>query len=185
MVRRMVLVLSVALVALLGTAAVRSQPGAFAQQASPTAAEGMPQGVAFQTVSFAPAIALPGHGDLIVIRATLDPNGVIPIEATDPTLGILLVESGTLTVQVQGPVMVTRGQGLDVALATAEATGNVNAAVQTMAGGQSVTLQTGDAAYVPANTAGEIRNASQGQAVGLIFLVSPTDNMAGEATPTP
>jgi hypothetical protein len=54
--------------------------------------------------------------------------------------------------------------------------------LETAAAGEAVALEAGDAAYIPANSAGEIRNAGQDQAVALAFLVFP---LADEATPTP
>jgi hypothetical protein len=48
-----------------------------------------------------------------------------------------------------------------------------------------VTLEAGDAAYVPGNVTGEIRNDGQERAVALAFLVGPTEDMAAEATPAP
>ena len=40
-----------------------------------------------------------------------------------------------------------------------------------------------DAAYIPANVAGEIRNEGQEPAVRLAFLVLPPQDMTREATP--
>ncbi|MCD6061587.1 MAG: hypothetical protein K0S16_1898, partial [Moraxellaceae bacterium] len=37
----------------------------------------------------------------------------------------------------------------------------------------------------PGNVLGEIRNESQAPATGLAFIVSPSEGMMGEATPTP
>ena len=50
--------------------------------------------------------------------------------------------------------------------------------------GEAVTLEAGDAAYIPANSAGESRNEGQEQAVGWPSWC-PTGGMMGEATPTP
>ena|GEM_PF-6982425 len=118
-------------------------------------------GVTFEPVAFAPGIDLPSPGDLFVARASLDPGAVVPIEGSDPAIGILLVESGTLTLQVEGPLMVTRGTGLGEAMATADVTGDFSSLVESVSAGQAVTLEAGDAAYIPANVAGEIRNEGQ------------------------
>jgi ethanolamine utilization protein EutQ (cupin superfamily) len=77
---------------------------------------------------------------------------------------------------------VNRGGELDAAMATAEATGDFSGMLETVAEGEAVTLEAGDAAYVPANSAGEIRNEGQEQAVAQAFLVFP---LMGDATPTP
>jgi quercetin dioxygenase-like cupin family protein len=120
-----------------------------------------------------------------VARATLDPGGVVPIAENDPALGILLVESGTLTVQLEGPMTVTRGASLGEAMAAAEATGDFSALMESIPAGQAVSLEAGDAAYIPANVAGEIRNEGQQPAMRLAFLVLPPGDMTGAATPTP
>lgn len=179
---RMRVLLSVVAV-VLGIVASGRQPGAGGQEATPT-------GVTIGAVTFAPVtvamgIDLPSPGDLFVVRASLDPGGVVPIQATDPALGILLVEAGTLTVQVEGPMTVTRGTGLGVAMASAQATGEFGALLESVRAGQAVTLAAGDAAYIPANVAGEIRNEGQVRAERLAFLVVPSAVMTGEATPAP
>ena len=63
---------------------------------------------------------------------------------------MLVVESGTFTVQVEGEFTVTRGAGMDEALATADATGDLSGAVETIAAGEVVTL---DAAMPPTSPA--------------------------------
>jgi hypothetical protein len=100
-------------------------------------------------------------------------------------VGIVLVESGTLTVQADGTVTVTRGAGMGEAMATAEATGDFSTLMESVAAGEAVTLEAGDAAYLPANMTGEIRNDGQDPAVALAFLVVPPEGMMGEATPAP
>ena len=97
----------------------------------------------------------------------------------------MVVESGSLTVEVDGPVMVTRGAGMGEAMATAEATGDFSAMMESIAAGEVVTLAAGDAACIPGNVLGEIRNESQAPATGLAFIVYPSEGMMGEATPTP
>ena len=70
-------------------------------------------------------------------------------------------------------------------MATAQATGDVSAVMESVSAGQAVTLAAGDAAYIPANVAGEIRNEGQERAERLAFLVLPSAAMTGEATPAP
>jgi len=94
---------------------------------------------------------------LFVFRTGLELGATVPIEARDPTFGIVLVESGTLTVHMEGPVTVTRGAGLGAAMTTAEASGDLRTALEAVAAGQVVTLEAGDAASIPAKTAGELR----------------------------
>ena len=181
--RRLSVLLSLVVVVLLGVITLHAQSVAVAQEATPTGVE--IGGVPFEPVALATGIDFPSPGNLFVARAALDPGGVVPIEESDPALGILLVESGTLTVQVEAPITVTRGAGLGEAMATAQATGDVSAVMESVTAGQAVTLAAGDAAYIPANVAGEIRNEGQERAVRLAILVLPPEGMTGEATPAP
>jgi quercetin dioxygenase-like cupin family protein len=181
--RRLSVLLSLSVVVLLGILAQHGPPVTIAQEATPT---GVTIGaVTFQPVAFAPGLAMPSPGDLFVGRAVLEPGGVVPIQATDPALGILLVESGTLTVQVEGPMTVTRGTGLGKAMATAQASGDVGALLEAVPAGQAVTLAAGDAAYIPAHVAGQIRNEGQVRAERLAILVLPSGTRTGAATPAP
>jgi quercetin dioxygenase-like cupin family protein len=182
-VRRFGVLLSVVVVMLLGIVAAWRQPVASAQEATPAAVK--IAGVTFEPLALATGIALPSPGDLLVARAALEPGGVVPIEKGDPALGILLVESGTLTLQLEGPMTVTRGAGLGEAMATAQATGDGSALMDSVPAGQAVTLAAGDAAYIPANVAGEIRNEGPERAVRLAILVLPPEGLLGEATPAP
>ena len=181
--RRFSVLLSVVVVVLLGIVASWRHSGAIAQEATPAGVE--IGGVNFEPVALATGIALPSPGDLFVARAALDPGGVVPIAATGPALGILLLESVTLTLQVEAPLTVTRGAGLAAAMATAQTTGDVRAVLEAVPAGQAVTLAAGDAAFIPANVAGEIRNEGQERAVRLAILVLPPQAMTDAATPAP
>ena len=178
--RRSRVVLSMVVVLLLGGLALHAQPVTVAQEATP-AGEAMEE-VTFESVTFVSGVGLPSFGDLYVARSTFEPGAAVPIEERDPTFGFLLVESGTLTVQVDLPMTVTRSGELDAAMATAEASGDFSNMLESIAEGEAVTLEAGDAAYIPANSAGEIRNEGQEQAVALAFLVIP---LTAEATPVP
>ena len=181
--RRIAVSLSLTIVVLLTVLAPPAQPVAIAQEATPAAVK--IAGVTFEPVALAAGIDLPSPGDLFVARAALDPGGAVPIAQGDPALGILLVESGTLTVQLEGPMTVTRGVRVGEPMATAEATGSGSALMESIPAGQAVTLAAGDAAYIPAHVAGEIRNEGQERAVRLAILVLPPEDMTGEATPAP
>jgi quercetin dioxygenase-like cupin family protein len=181
--RRFRLLLSIVAVALLGILALHAQPMAIAQEATP--ANEMIEGGTADLVTLATGVDWASPGDLFVVRIGLDPGGRNRIENSDPSAGILLVESGTLTLQVDRPVTVTRGAGLGAAMATAEASGNFGDLMESVNGGEAVTLAAGDAAYISANSAGEFRNDGQERAVALAFIISPAAAMPGEATPTP
>lgn len=177
--------LSLILVVLFGALAPQAQPVAVAQEATPPAEEMMPEGISFEPVTFATGADLTGLTDLFVLRLGLEPGAALPVEENDPSVGILLVESGAFTIRVEGPVTVTRGAGMSEAIATAEATGDFSTLMESVPEGKAVTLEAEDAAYIPGNVAGEIRNEGQERAVGLGFLVVPGADMTGEVTPTP
>ena len=180
---RLSVLLAVAVVLLLGVMASAVQPNVLAQEATPAAGE--MEGISFEPVTFAIGAELMNPADIFVIRIGLEPGTVLPNDENDPSVGILIVESGTFTMEIPAPVTVTRGAGLMDALAAAEASGDLSGAMETVSAGEVITLEVGDAAYVPANVAGEIRNEGQERAVGLGILVSPSMGMMAEATPAP
>ncbi len=180
---RFPVLLSAVVVVLLGMVGGGARPVA-GQEASPAA--GMSEnGITFDPVAFALGAELPSAADLFVVRLGLDPGAGFPIEASDPSSGMLIVESGAFTVRVDAPLAVTRGAGLLDAIATAEATGDVASSTEAVAAGEEVTLEAGDAVFIPGSIAGEIRNDGQERAVGLAFLAVPPEGTGTEATPTP
>lgn len=181
---RFSVLLSMVVVIVLGIMAMVAQPVAVAQEATPPADMAM-EGTTYEPVSFALGVELASPSDLFLVRIGLDPGTGFPLEASDPAAGILLVESGTFTVQVNGPVSVTRGAGLGEALESAESTGDLSAAAEAIAEGDAVTLEAGDAVYIPSNVTGEIRNDGQEPAIGLAFTIGPSEGMMAEATPAP
>jgi len=182
---RFSVVLSIVAVMLLGIIAVRVQPVAVAQEEATPSADMGPESATYEPVSFALGIDVPSPADLFLIRIGLEPGTGFPIEESDPAAGILLVESGTFTVQVNGPVRVTRGASLGEAMEGAESTGDLSTAAEAIAAGKAVTLEAGDAAYIPGNITGEIRNDGQERAVGLAFTFGPSEDVMTEATPAP
>jgi quercetin dioxygenase-like cupin family protein len=183
--RRFGIFLSIIAVVLLGIVAVRVQPVTIAQEATPAGGEMGLKGITFELVSLASGAEVTNPSDLAVVRIGFDPGARLTGEENDPTVGIMLVESGTLTVQADGPVTVTRGATLGAAMATAEATGDFSTIMEAVAAGEAVTLEAGDAAYLPANIPGEVRNDGQEHAVALAFLITPPEGMMSEATPAP
>jgi quercetin dioxygenase-like cupin family protein len=167
--RRFSVRLSLMVVVLLGVLGLPAQPTAVAQEATP-AMEELPEGVIFALVSLTSGVDLASPADLLVFQIRLEPGTALPVDPT-PGQGVFLVDSGSLTVQVDGEVRVTRGGALD--------------AMETVTAGEAVTLEAGDAAYIPANIPGEIRNEGQAAASGVAFIVYPSEGMMGEATPAP
>ena len=183
--RRFSLLLFIVALLLVGSAALGTRPDAVAQEGTPAGEEMDGEGVAFELVTIAFGAEITGPSDLVVARFTIDPGAGFPIEESDPTGGILLVESGTFTVQVETSLSVTRGATLNEAMASAEESGDFSALTESVAEGEAVTLEAGDAVYIPGNIVGEIRNDGDEPAVGLGFLVAPSEAMMAEATPAP
>jgi quercetin dioxygenase-like cupin family protein len=175
--------MSAVAVMLLGTLALHEQPVAIAQEASPAAGEMEPEGVTFEPIAIASGLTMPSPLDLIAVRFSIDPGAVLPLDASDPTGGMLIVESGTFTVQLDTSWAVSRSGSLNAAIATAEASGTFTPSDEQVASGDEVTMGTGDAAYIPGSINGEIRNDGDEPAAGLVVLVGPSEAMTG-ATPT-
>lgn len=158
-------------------------PRARAQEATPAASPPEDEGVSAELVSLALGVTAPNPADLLVVRIGLEPGAVSPIAADDPNGGMFVVESGVFAVRVEAAWTLTRGAGLAAAMATAEATGDLSVAIEAIAAGEEVTLAAGDAAYIPGNVEGELRNDGSEPAVGLAFLVGPAGGATDAATP--
>lgn len=185
--RRLSLLVSLVAVALLGLVVVsRPTPGALGQEATPTGEEFAFEGVSFEPLAVTTGLTLPSPGDLVLVRIGLEPGAVLPSDPSDPSLAMVLVETGELTVQLDAPVAVTRAGSFAPALATAEAGGEFIAPEATVAAGEAVTLQAGDVAFLPANVSGEVRNDGAERVAGLAFIVAPPtegNTMPAEGTP--
>jgi len=182
--RRSSVVLSVIAVFLLGIMALQAQPVAIAQEATPSSDMQEPEGVTFEPLAIASGVTLPSPADLIAVRLTIDPGASLPSDASDPTGGMLIVESGTLTIRLDAAWAISRSGSLNAAIATAEATGTFTPSDEQIASGEEVTMGAGDVAYLPGSVGGEIRNDGSEPAVALAVLVAPTEAMMG-ATPAP
>ena len=182
--RRFRVVLSALAVFLLGIVAMQAQPVVVAQEATPSADMQDPEGVTFEPLALTSGVTLPSPADLIAVRLTVDPGALLPSEASDPTGGMLIVESGTLTIRLDAAWSVSRSGSIDTAIATAEATGTFTPPGEQVASGEEATLTAGDAAYLPGSVSGEIRNDGSEPAVALAVLMAPTEAMTG-ATPVP
>jgi len=130
-----------------------------------------------------PPMALPNPGGLVLVRIGLEPGAVLPNDPADPSLGLVLVEAGELTIALDGPVTVTRAGTFGPAVATAEAGGAFVAPEEAVAAGEAVVLRAGDVALAPPNVGGEIRNDGAERAVILAFLVTPPEGEEFGGTP--
>ena len=182
--RGFIAVLAVTIVMLSGMVTVGGQSVTLAQEATPPSDEGMmsPEGVTFEPLTVVPGVSAADPMDLVLVRIGIDPGAALPSGEEDPDGGLILVESGTLTIRMETPLTISRAGSFMAAIATAEATGTFTPAGEELASGEEVTLEAGDAVYVPAHVAGEMRNDGQEHAVVLGILL--TGVAEAEGTPT-
>ena len=110
-----------------------------------------------------------------LLRFTSYPGSVLTTPVDDPTAALILVESGEMTVRLEGAVTITRTTG-----------------PEEVAAGTEFTLGAGESFVWAPNVAGELRIDGQEPAVTLVAFLAPGDFFAeGEAatpmagTPTP
>jgi hypothetical protein len=138
-------------------------------------------------VTYATALDLPSPGDLIMVRVVLAPGAHLPLDAADPTGGILLTESGTFTIEAQSPFEVSRAMTPVGAFATAKDTAMGEHIPQhdAIVDGRTVHLAPGDAADLPGYLHADIRNDSDQPASGLMIMIVPTRITPTENAPSP
>ncbi len=171
--RRFCVFLSIVAVMVLGGLVLQMPPMASAQEATPGAEEWMPEGITFEPLAFATALALPSTGELVMVRVTFEPGTGFPIEEDDPAYALAVIESGELTIRQDGPLVVTRAGAFDAVMAEGEEGEAFTPATEEIAAGQEVTVQAGDAVLFPPNVSGEVRNDGQERAVVLVAFVGP------------
>ena len=181
--RRVGLLVSIVSFLLLGIAVTGMPPVTRAQELTPVAGI-EPEGVIFAPLAITSGVTLASPADIIAVRLSIEPGAGFPLETSDPTGGMLIVESGTFTVRVDAPWAVSRSGSILAAIATAEATGTYTPTDEQIGSGEEVTMGAGDAAYIPGSVSGEIRNDGDEPAIAQIVLIGPTQGMTG-ATPTP
>jgi quercetin dioxygenase-like cupin family protein len=172
-------------VLLLGILALRAQPVAVAQEATPSAEMSM-EGLTFTLLGIAPGVALPGAADLEVARVGFAPGAGFPFDASDPTGALVIIESGTITARVEEQTWtISRGAALQQAMATAGTEPDLSGVLEEIAMGEEATLEVGDVAYVPGGVSGEVRNTGEEPAEALIVLAGPAGMTMGDGTPVP
>jgi len=172
--------LVVLMLMLVGAVAVNGVSRTSAQdEGTPTDGSFTEEGVSFEPLAFGETESV-GLG---LVRITLDPGAGFPSEADDPSLALVYMEAGTLTITLEGPITVTRAGAFDVFLASPEAE-DAEPPTEEIPAGQEFQLMAGDSALFPANTAGDIRNDGTEPAVGLVAFYEPLQ-MDGEAEATP
>lgn len=170
--RRVMVFVSVLAVVLLGGFAVgRLSVAIAAQEATPPAEE--LEGVTFEPLGFGTAEELPAApADLQLFRVTLDPGASIPAEGGNPTVVLLYVESGSLTIQIEAPLQVTRAATIEAFATPGAVEEGADLGPEEVAAGTEVTLEAGDSVVLQANVAGELRNDGDEPVVGLGALVA-------------
>jgi len=165
-------------------------PNAVAQDATPTSEEELREelrGVTIELLGVALGVVPPSPAVLNVIRISLEPDVALPSDPSDPSLAMVLIESGELTIDFDAPFSVTRAGAFASVQATAEARGEFDLPEETIPAGQTVTLGVGDVAYFPPNSGGEIRNDGNDgtePTVSLAFVISSSEGFSGDqATP--
>lgn len=182
--RRFSVLLSI-VVLLLGVLALRAQPVAVAQEATPSAEMDM-EGLTFTLLGIAPGVTLPGAADLEVARVGFAPGAGFPFDPGDPTGALVIIEAGTITAHVNEQTWtISRGAALQQAMGSTEAAPDLTGVLEEIAIGEEATLEVGDVAYVPGGVSGEVRNTGAEPAEALIVLAGPAGMTMGEATPAP
>ena len=170
----------VALLITLVIAIVASQgmsPGTQAQDATPPSEQqaGAPEGVTFSTLASGTIeILSPGTANLVLGRVRFAPGATLPFDPTDPSVDLVFIGSGTLTLRVDAPMSVARG---------AQAGTPVPKEPGDIAAGTEFTMSEGDSALFPPNASGELRNDGDVDAVAWVTNVALFTSDAG--TPTP
>jgi quercetin dioxygenase-like cupin family protein len=159
-----------AVVMIFGIGGIAPLSRAVAQDATPAGDSMTEEGVTFEPLGFAYGLELPSPGSLIAVRVTIEPGAVSSFDDTDPTSGMLIVESGTFTAKLEAALSVSRA-------------GGTFGETEDFAIGDEASLSAGDVMFIPGSIAGEIRNDGAEPAVGTVFLIVPGDLGALEATP--
>ncbi len=165
-------VLLLSAVVLLGTALMGGASFAAAQDATPPAEEG--EGGSFEFIGYGEAEKLPaGPAAVELFRIVMEPAGSFPLDPADPSVGIVTIESGALTVLADTPLTVLHpvedGEfGPDD--------------FEQFAADEEFTMEEGDSMVYPANVGGEVRNDGEEDVSVLIANIEPLEE-EGAATP--
>ena len=101
-----------------------------------------------------------------LLRFTSYPGSVVTTPVEDPTAALILVESGEVTVRLEGLVTITRTTGPEEVAAETE-----------------FTLGPGESFVWAPNVAGELRNDGQEPAVTLVAFLASAEEWGMAATP--
>lgn len=170
--RRFLLLVSIAVVAMLDLGTVGVRPDADALDATPATQLDF-QGVRVEPLASGPVPKYPPlPAEIALYRVRIAPGSRIVTPADDVALGLVYVESGTLAARRTVAGVVTRGAAL--------ATPGVQRE-EAVPANTEVVLEEGDAYVAPPGSGGEVRNDGTEDAIILDVVIAST--MA--ATPTP
>jgi len=161
---------SVAVLMLTASRAIAAQP------ATPQAGMGvaLPAGVTQQNLAIGLAAPLLPAGAIIELaRFTFAPGAVVGLPEASPSLALVYVESGILTVRIDAPMTLTR--------ATSDSSGKL----ETIPAGTAFTAVQSDFFVGPPHVAVEARNDGREPLVLLMAILEPAPEMAVAATPAP
>jgi len=184
--RRVSVLLSILVTILIGgVAAGWAGSPTLAQEGTPSAEDFVaPEGITFVPVAFGTADELPAApAEIGVVRFVVEPGAVFPIDASDPSVTLVSVESGALTSQVDVAITVTRAATY-TAFATPDADMSAIPPPEEIAADTEFTLEVGDSAYYPGSISGEVRNDGQEPTVVLLVFIDPLDG-GTMGTPAP
>ena len=146
-----------------------------AQPATPQAEMGvaLPAGVTQQTLAVGSAASLLPAGAIIeLVRFTFAPGAVVVLPEASPSLALVSVESGVLSVRIDAPVKLTRA-----------AAGGSSGELETIPVDTPFTADQGDYFVGPPHVAVEARNDGSEPLVLLMAVLEPAAEMAAAATP--
>ncbi len=149
------------------------QRGALAQDSTPAAGEGPPEGATFRPLAAGSVEVLsPSTASLVLGRLSLNAGSSLPFDPNDPSAILVFVSTGELIFHVNVPMTVARA-----------GTEGTPTPPEEVAADTDFTLREGDSAIFPGSMTGEVRNDSAEDASALV--VDIVHLVAEDATPTP
>ena len=125
-----------------------------AQEATPVA-PGSAMGITYLPLGYLPALSLPASADTEVGRGTLEPGAGFEFGVDDPAAGLLIVESGEITVTVDDASWtISRGEIVNAIVTGTPAAGGETDVVEVIVAGEPATFSSSDIAYIPGNVTG-------------------------------
>jgi quercetin dioxygenase-like cupin family protein len=148
-----------------------------AQSATPEAGTdiALPAGVTVQNLAVGSATPLlPSGASIELVRFTFAPGAVVVLPEASPSLALVYVESGVLSVRIEAPAMLAR-----------VAAGGSPGEPEPISAGTAFTADQGDSFVGPPHVAVEARNDGSEPLVLLMAVLEPAPAMTAPATPAP